>query len=59
MDNILYIIFHLAQQPLFRLIGAIIILLITDLNPRYGIIAFIVWLSWIVISNYNIFNNSN
>ena len=37
----------LAQQPLFRLLGAVLVLLITDMNPVYGLVAFGVWLAWI------------
>lgn len=37
----------LAQQPLFRLLGALLVLLITDMKPVYGLIAGLVWLSWV------------
>jgi len=37
----------LAHQPLFRLIGAIIVLLLTDMKPAYGLIAGLVWISWV------------
>jgi len=40
----------LAHQPLFRLLGAVIILLITDMNPLYGIAALGVWTLWIYTS---------
>ena len=40
---------HLASQPLFRLIGAIIVLLVTDWNPLYGCIAFGIWCVWIML----------
>jgi hypothetical protein len=40
---------ELAQQPLFKLLGAIIVLLLTDMNPLYGLVAGIVWLVWIVM----------
>jgi len=44
----------LAQQPLFRLIGAVLVLLITDMKPMYGLIAFGVWLIWVYIGlNYH------
>jgi len=36
----------LAQQPLFRLLGAIIVLLLTDMKPLYGLVAGLVWLTW-------------
>lgn len=39
----------LAQQPLFRLLGAVIVLLITDMKPIYGLVAGLVWLTWIYI----------
>ena len=29
----------LAQQPLFRLLGAILVLLVTDMRPLYGLVA--------------------
>ena len=37
----------LAQQPLFRLIGAILVLLITDMKPMYGLIAGLIWITWV------------
>lgn len=40
----------LAHQPLFRLLGAIIVLLIVDMNPLYGIIALSVWTLWVYVS---------
>lgn len=40
---------ELAQQPLFKLLGAIIVLLLTDMNPLYGLVAGLVWLVWIVM----------
>ena len=40
----------LAHQPLFRLLAAIIVLLITDMNPWYGLGALVVWIGWIWIS---------
>jgi hypothetical protein len=40
----------LGQQPLFRLLGAVIVLLITDMNTMYGVVAFAVWLVWIYVS---------
>jgi len=45
-------IVSLARQPLFRLIGAIIVLLITDYRPIWGIPAGIVWLAWIMTPHY-------
>ena len=37
----------LAQQPLFRLLGAIIVLLTTEMNPIYGMGAGMIWLIWV------------
>ena len=37
----------LARQPLFRLIGAVIVILLTDMNPVYGCIAALVWIAWV------------
>jgi len=45
-------IISLARQPLFRLIGAIIVLLITDYRPVWGIPAGIVWFAWIMTPHY-------
>ena len=39
----------LAAQPLFRLIGAIIVLLITDYRPAWGLVAGIVWITWVTL----------
>ena len=39
----------LAQQPLFRLLGAFIVLLLTDMNQVGGILACIVWIAWAYI----------
>ena len=47
----------LAQQPLFRLMGAIIVLLIADMKPMYGIVAFVVWSLWIYVSLTKNFRN--
>jgi hypothetical protein len=40
----------LAHQPLFRLLAAIIVLLITDMNPVYGLAALVVWTAWVYLS---------
>jgi hypothetical protein len=37
----------LARQPLFRLLGAIIVLLFTAKRPLYGVIAFCAWAMWV------------
>jgi hypothetical protein len=39
----------LAQQPLFRLLGALLVLLITDMRPMYGLVAGLVWLTWVFV----------
>ena len=39
----------LAQQPLFRLLGALLVLLITDMKPVYGLVAGLVWLTWVYL----------
>jgi len=38
----------LADQPLFRLIAAIIVLLITDYHPTWGAVSALVWLVWVL-----------
>jgi hypothetical protein len=39
---------HLSQQPLFQLIGAIIVLLLAEQQrPVYAIAAFVIWATWI------------
>jgi len=40
----------LARQPLFRLLAAVIVLLITDMNPLYGVVALVVWILWVSMS---------
>jgi len=42
-------VLELAKQPLFRLLGAIIVLLITDLKPLYGLGAGLLWATWIYL----------
>jgi|LauGreDrversion4_1035100.scaffolds.fasta_scaffold07372_6 hypothetical protein len=42
----------LADQPLFRLIAAIIVLLITDYQPKWGVLAAIVWLVWVLTPHF-------
>jgi len=37
----------LARQPLFRLIAAVIVILLADMNPVYGCIAAAVWIAWV------------
>jgi hypothetical protein len=42
----------LATQPLFRVLAAIIVLLITDYRPAWGLVAGIVWVLWILTPHY-------
>lgn len=37
----------IGQQPLFQLIGAVIVLLVADWNPGWGILASLIWIAWI------------
>lgn len=37
----------LAQQPLFRLLGALIVLLVTDYRPLWGLGAGLLWIIWV------------
>jgi|LauGreDrversion2_5_1035112.scaffolds.fasta_scaffold76537_2 hypothetical protein len=37
----------LARTPLFQFLGAIIVLLVTDYMPVAGVIAFMIWVTWI------------
>lgn len=46
----------LAQQPLFRLMAAVIVLLITDMNPVYGLVALAVWVLWVYLGLTNFFS---
>lgn len=39
----------LAQQPLFRLLGAILVLLVTDMRPLYGLVAGLAWIIWVFL----------
>ena len=48
----------MGQQPLFRLLSAIIVLLITDMNPMYGVVAGIIWLVWIYVSRPAFFSGT-
>jgi len=43
---------RMSKQPLFRLIAAILVLLITDTNPIVGLFAAILWIVWVVWSNH-------
>jgi len=41
------LLLQLSRQPLFQLLGAIIVLLTAEWNPVYGIIAFVAWAVWV------------
>lgn len=41
---------ELGRQPLFQLIGAIIVLLVADWQPTAGLVAAVVWIAWIATS---------
>ena len=41
---------ELGRQPLFQLIGAVIVLLVADWRPIAGLIAAFVWITWVAIS---------
>jgi len=43
---------RMSKQPLFRLIAAILVLLLTDTHPVVGFGAAILWIVWVVWSNY-------
>ena len=40
---------ELARQPLFVLLGAIIVLVATDARPIYGLVAAVIWTLWLWI----------
>lgn len=42
----------LGRKPLFKLLGAIIVLLIADQYPRWALVAVAVWTAWIYFSYY-------
>ena len=42
--------YALGRQPLFQLLGAIIVLAVSDAQPRWGIVAAAIWIAWIWIS---------
>ena len=41
----------LATQPLFQLLGAIIVLLLADMRPVYGGAAAFIWAAWIYMGS--------
>jgi hypothetical protein len=38
---------ELSRHPLFRLIGALIVMLLTDINIGAGGVAAVLWIGWI------------
>ncbi len=40
----------LGRQPLFKLLAAIIVLLLADTHPVWGIIGLCVWTVWVYVS---------
>lgn len=47
----------LGRQPLFKLLGAVIVLALADQNPVWGAAAAAVWATWIYLS-YHVGSNS-
>lgn len=43
----------LGRQPLFQLLAAIIVLLVTDWQPLYGLAAAAVWIAWVAWSVFD------
>jgi hypothetical protein len=41
---------ELGRQPLFQLIGAVIVLLVADWRPLAGLGAALVWIAWVSAS---------
>lgn len=41
----------LARQPLFKLLGAVIVLILTEMRTDLGVIAFGVWALWVWYAN--------
>ena len=44
-------IIRMSKQPLFRLMAAILVLLLTDTHPIVGLASAAVWVLWVVWSN--------
>ena len=42
--------YALGRQPLFQLLGALIVLLVVDWQPYYGLAAAAVWIVWVAAS---------
>ncbi len=40
-------LFVLGRQPLFRLIAAVIVLLVVDAHPVWGVAVALVWIAWV------------
>jgi hypothetical protein len=40
----------LGRQPLFQLLAAVIVLLVVDWQPLYGLAAAAVWIAWVAWS---------
>jgi len=49
----------LAMQPLFRVLAAIIVLLITDYHPAWGLVAGVLWVLWVLTPHYFHFHTKN
>lgn len=43
-------IFQLGQQPLFRLLAAIIVLSLVEMDPLIGGVALVCWSIWVTAS---------
>jgi hypothetical protein len=41
----------LGRQPLFKLLAAIIVLLLADAHPVWGVIGLCVWAVWIYVAD--------
>jgi hypothetical protein len=41
---------ELGRQPLFQLLAAVIVLLVADWQPLYGLVAAAVWIAWVAWS---------
>ena len=41
----------LSRQPLFRLLGAIIVLILVELRPVVGVGAAVLWILWVWVGN--------
>jgi hypothetical protein len=41
---------EIGRQPLFQLLAAAIVLLVTDAAPLYGLAAAAIWIAWVAWS---------